>query len=517
MIEHYPSTSLLTGPEAEPGLRESDFRKICPNGFGDGYNAYAYSMALFRDHIYVGTARANLHLLKMAMPYVQMDVWPVEVLHKNYMPEFEHGPARGEIWKYSPKEHKWSRVFRAPLVTDAEGVEYSRDLGFRAMAVYQGKSDRGAALYAATWSRSRSNGPDLLRCMDGTHFEMMPKPRFSSSIKDVTITAIRSLLPFKGRLFTAPTGGSKGHVNGAGVSLVYCTDDPASGNWISVNDPGFGELPEVATVYELAVVGDYLYAGTGGLSGFQIWKTDGEGKPPFRWEKVLDGGAGRGALNQGAVAMTAFGDALYIGTGIQNGGYDWRFKIGPAAAEIIRLNADGSWDVIVGNAREGRNPLSGLFAGFNNYFAGYVWRMGVHQGWLYAGTLDWSLILGYTDLKKKPMRISRVLAEAGVDEFIAHRGGFDLWRTRDGENWICVTRRGFGNPYNFGCRNILSTPHGLFLGTANPFGPKVARRLGTEWNWVYENNPRGGLEVWLAGPHQTCERESSLTRLAQKL
>ena len=164
----------------------------------------------------------------------------------------------------------------------------------------------------------------------------------------------------------------------------------------------------MATVYELAVLGDYLYAGTGGLSGFQIWKTDGEGKPPFRWEKVLDGGAGRGALNQGAVAMTAFGDALYIGTGIQNGGYDWRFKIGPAAAEIIRLNADGSWDIIVGNARDGRNPLSGLFAGFNNYFAGYVWRMGVHQGWLYAGTLDWSLILGYTDLKKKPMRISRV-------------------------------------------------------------------------------------------------------------
>ena len=97
---------------------------------------------------------------------------------------------------------------------------------------------------------------------------------------------------------------------------------------------------------------------------------------PYHWEKVLDGGAGRGALNQGAVAMHAFNGALYIGTGIQNGGYDWRNKIGPAAAEIIRLNANGSWDIIVGNPRDGKRPLSEMFAGFNNFFAGYIWRLG---------------------------------------------------------------------------------------------------------------------------------------------
>jgi hypothetical protein len=48
---------------------------------------------------------------------------------------------------------------------------------------------------------------------------------------------------FKGRLFAAQTGGSQGHVNGAGISLVYTTDDPASGNWICVNEPGFGTHP----------------------------------------------------------------------------------------------------------------------------------------------------------------------------------------------------------------------------------------------------------------------------------
>ncbi len=68
----------FSSPEPRPGLRENDFRKICVNGFGDGYNAYAYSMEWFGEHVFVGTARANLHLLKIAMPFVRIDMWPVE-------------------------------------------------------------------------------------------------------------------------------------------------------------------------------------------------------------------------------------------------------------------------------------------------------------------------------------------------------------------------------------------------------------------------------------------------------
>jgi len=36
------------------------------------------------------------------------------------------------------------------------------------------------------------------------------------------------------------------------------------------------------------------------------------------------------------------------------------------------------------------------------------------------------------------------------------------------------------------------------VGTANPFGPKVAVRDGDGWR--YEDNPRGGLEMWLGSP-----------------
>jgi len=198
-----------------------------------------------------------------------------------------------------------------------------------------------------------------------------------------------------------------------------------------------------------------------------------------------------------------FRGALYMGTGIQNGGHDWRNKIGPAAAEVLRINADGSVDIIVGNPRDGQEPLSGMRAGFGNFFAGYLWRMGVCGDWLYAGTMDWATILEFSDLTGKPSVAAKMIADAGVANFVRVRGGFELWRTADGENWLPVTRDGFGNRFNYGCRTITATPHGLFVGTANPFGPRVAVQDRKSGEWRYEDNPAGGLEIWCAGsPNQ---------------
>jgi hypothetical protein len=75
------------------------------------------------------------------------------------------------------------------------------------------------------------------------------------------------------------------------------------------------------------------------------------------------------------------------------------------------------------------------------------------------------------------------------------RCGCEVWRSHDGENWLPVTKRGFDNPYNVGIRNFVSTPHGLFIGTANPYGPRIA--VPGDSGWEYVDNPRGGLEVWL--------------------
>ena len=54
--------------------------------------------------------------------------------------------------------------------------------------------------------------------------------------------------------------------------------------------------------------------------------------------------------------------------------------------------------------------------------------------------------------------------------------GFDLFVTEDGYNFETITRNGFGDPYNHGCRVFAITDLGLCVGTANPFyGTQVWR------------------------------------------
>jgi hypothetical protein len=172
---------------------------------------------------------------------------------------------------------------------------------------------------------------------------------------------------------------------------------------------------------------------------------------------------------------------------------------------VIRVNSDESWDLICGDHRETergpREPLSGLRAGFGNFFNGYVWALGVHDDWLYAGTYDWSVLMRWAKPSEAPANVARLFELIDPEIVVANEGGSDLWRSHDGENWIPVTRNGFGNIYNFGVRNLVSTPAGLFVGTANVFGPRVAVRSGEDW--AYSDNPLGGLEVWLGSKENT--------------
>ena len=50
---------------------------VCACGFGDPYNAYAYSAAVFKGSMYIGTGRANLVFLRFGMPNVHIYMWPV--------------------------------------------------------------------------------------------------------------------------------------------------------------------------------------------------------------------------------------------------------------------------------------------------------------------------------------------------------------------------------------------------------------------------------------------------------
>lgn len=477
------------------GLDEDDFWLTNESGFGDALNNYAHSMAWFEGKLYVGTTRGTFAMLKVTNPPPNFSPWPVETPDNLYDVD-----RRAEIWCYDPRLDLWERLYQAPWVPGKNRRDVPRYVGFRGMTVFQGKSDDKPCLYVSTWAPVMAEAPDILRCENGRDFESAPRPPWGDSVR-----SFRTLQVFKGRVHTSPTGSNTGQ-GGAqecvgSEATIYCTDDIQSAHWVAASTEGFG-LRGNFTVFEMAEFNGHLYASTVNPTGMQIWKTDGEGGPPYRWTRVLDRGAGRGPHNEVGAAMFEFNGALYVGTGVVNGGYHRRFRIGPAACEIIRIWPDDSWDVCVGLSRltpqGAKVPLSGYSPGFDNFFNGYLWRMMAHDGYLYAGTLCWANMLPYLATNVWPEDVLVQLRRWGREEINRRYGGFNLWRSADGVRWDCVTRSGFGNKYNWGVRNMASTPYGLFVGSANVFGPKMA--VQRDGRWQYVHNPRAGTEIFLGSP-----------------
>lgn len=478
------------GTPAGRGLRRDHFSPLAVNGWGDGYNSYAHSMAWFNGMLYVGVARGNLYLIRRYKKTPHWPFYPVRCPDDPYTLDL-----RARIWRWDPASSEWDNVHTSAMFRAKDGSDVPCEIGYRGMAVFQGPSDSAPALYVASFSPRLGPGPMVYRSEDGTLFEPVSEPGFGYE----ELTALRSLVPFKGRLFALPVGSVQNRPNVSVVPVVFESRDPARGDWRPASEPGFGN-PANVCVFELAEFNGHLYAGTGNVvTGFELWKTDGAGDPPYTWTRVVHLGGYRGNLNEGVVSLCVFKDALYVGTAIQDGGYDRTNNIGPAAGEVLRVYADDSWDLVAGTPRltpQGvKMPTSGLWPGFNNFFNGYIWRMCVHDGWLYVGTWDWSTFLQYIDITQWPETLREVAEQLGIEETIRDEGGCDLVRTRDGVSWYRVTRNGFDNIYNCGVRTMVSTPYGLAVGTVNPFGPEVA--VKRDGRWDYEPNPRGGLEVWL--------------------
>ncbi|WP_010581736.1 hypothetical protein [Schlesneria paludicola] len=500
-----PST---TKSPAKSPLSLGNFRRVAEGGFGDGSNSYAYSSCWFDDHLYIGSNRDILPLLILRLPFEPpFSQQPVPV-----PPDHSGLDLRGQIWRYSPRTKVWQRVYQAPLVPGFEGRMVPEAFGFRSMAVYQGASDERPAIYTLPFVGRNAIDGVALRSIDGVTFHRVPAPQVPGL--DELFGSFRSMVAFKGRLFASPASskpapkasgvtadGREIHVtlaNTSRCSAVLCSSDPANGKWELSSLPLFGDRTN-SSIFDMTICGDYLYCGAFNLRfGFQLYRTRAEGPPPHDWELVLDLGADRGALNQSAISMAEFQGSLYVGTCIQNSGYDQLYEVGPAAGEVIRVHPDKTWDLVVGEPRMTRQgfkiPTSGMRAGFDNPLAGYLWRMGVHDGTLYVGTCDNSSFIPFSRNDKWPEHSKFLLDSPFLDRYMSMVGGCELWKSTNGDNWTPITRNGFGNRYNLGVRTIISTPAGLFVGTANFFGPKVAVRGPSGWH--FEDNPRGGLEIW---------------------
>ena len=468
------ATLVLLGPaaKAQVGVRPlsaDEFAQSPPRGFNDRQNSWAQAMAWWKDALYVGTSRASLcsslvsvhrlgvFLLGQAFADAFLP-YPTNDPDLSCAPEAADLPLQAEIWRWSPASD-WQRVFQSPLDLDNPGTgppappvtgkKLPYEISFRGMAAHK-ESGGVEALYAfgvngtVLWDRAQLPPPRILRSVDGFNFVPIPQAP-GTFLGDLPFnpdhSSFRSPVSFGGKLFVLC-----GPIFGQG-SLI-ASADPAQGN-----NAWFLAAPTSLVFYEMASFNGWLYLGTlDSQNGYSIVKTKAEGPPPYQFITVVPPGAYLPVLpSKSVVSMEVYQNRLYVGTASQT--------------ELIRINPDDTWDLLVGfprlvpNSTEIKYPLSGLDAGWGHSLNDHAWQMESAYGSLYIGTFN-----AATGAKDDPVNGPKV----------AHIMGAHLYRTFDGWYYSAVTTNGFSNPqdpyggkFDFGIRTMANTPYGFFVGTTN--------------------------------------------------
>ncbi|MCC6696855.1 MAG: hypothetical protein IT365_14590 [Candidatus Hydrogenedentes bacterium] len=436
------------GVDGCEGLNKFDFVRISENGFDPAdhkvdQNDYPQSMLHFvpdgqeTGFVYVGTGNGINELIAGTLGLLGADA----------------GERPPEIRRYRPDlgPRTWERVLD---YRDFEVGPNFTASSFRNMAQYRSPSDGVNRLYAATFGAE----PAVWRTATGD-------PGSWEKFWSVTDGrgSIRKMTEHNGLLYIAIAN----DITAGGDILtspgqIFATDGDTV--WPVMED-GFGN-PDNGAIMSMISYNGWLWAGTGNSeTGFEIWKLEGPGgQGPV--QVVANGATDR--WNQAATTAYVYQGNLYWGSMIFLGLY-------LKGCVLLRINPDDTWDTIVGP-----KGLSGFDAGFNNRNNAYLWSLQEHEGWLYAGTADFTSILqGVVDNlddavallirsqlgKAAELDVKRAPGVVGV----VTQGGGDLWKSQDGVHWTPVFTNGLGDTYNWGVRTMQSVDGKLYVGIANPW------------------------------------------------
>ncbi len=314
-----------------------------------------------------------------------------------------------------------------------------------------------------------------------------------------------------------------------------------------VDFPGVGYFPGWSGVWDMISFNGYLYVFIADpINGFQVFKGENPDDPGWHKVVTKSSGgkypAGLGNYENAAASPVIFNDMMYIGTfsnwkdimmlmvqGFTGSGIEDLLEglitmlCNWTPPQIYRSDCSDKWEMVVGdpgrsspleefsyrigNWRAGwyqtpspsccevmdafysvfgqLPPLSMINEYFPNFsFQRYMWRWVVHDDRLYVSTVD-----PRNMFESIPQMIGGGTSElmGKIVEFFdlvnTNPGGFDLYFTENGTEWIPITQDGgFGEIFGYfdeanniigdefnGGRTMISTSEGIFLGTANAF------------------------------------------------
>ena len=446
-----------------------------PDGIeADRQNAYAWSMSECNGYLWVGTAR---NVLGQVAEVYGVDLnktpnipKPTDPFGRIYRMPLNNGPAG--TWN---KFHTASYVPNVPV-----------DIGYRMMRCYSLPGTAGGTLLvgSAGWGVG-----SMLAVGPG---DTQPLRVFTArnTVNAERIVSVRAMVQYKGETFWASDNNgkpaiwhspnpvaeynSKKAVYGAAASFYVGSRIDPPANWIPV---------EGGEVMDMIVFNDAIYVffltDEDPERGFLCAKLTMNGATPV-WKLIVGEpwfgakyrrGMGRDK-NAGAVPMI-FNGKVYVGT-IEGAffrliaGYPAKNAAkdplsifgGLGGMQIFRFGTDDVWERVMPSKYLDAGSAEAQ-SGFNNVLNKYIWRMGVQNGRLYAGTFDSSTAL------QEVAGAYGVSLPAGT---ITNPLGFDLYSTSDGVNWRMESINGFNDGFNYGARTFLTdSQDNLYLGTANPF------------------------------------------------
>lgn len=427
-----------------PPLGTEDFRPTSTEGFSDRQNSWAWSMQWWHNRLWLGTNRAYgcvsaeiVHLIYPTYPYPPSDP---DLLCATNPADL---PLQAEIHSWSPGSNLWSTAFQSPnSIPNPKdpGKFLPPDIGFRTTAIYTDTAGIDHLWFGGVAAGAMGFGklppPRLIYTTDSATFTAVPQDQ-GTFLGSLTGDSFRGLTNYNGQLFVV-----NGGIQAAGPIIASRPGlDPAGGddNWEQVSPPSL-------QYYEMVVFNGWLYAGTVDLvNGYSVVKTQAQGTAPYTFTTVVPPGAYLFPNPSAyAISLHVFDGRLYVGT------------TGPS--ELIRINADDTWDLVVGTPRQlpdgtWKYPLSGFGESYDNQFDDIIYRMGDHNGQLFIGTYDTAV-----RYKNTPQALQ-----------IQSEMGFDLFRTDDGRHMTAISTNGMGSIFDYSVRNFSDTPYGFFFGSLNEY------------------------------------------------